>query len=102
VDNRTEARFLFEQSQAEWLADVRSEQRKVNAELRASLESWYSPLVASGQVRHLPVDVIVSQVIGPAQIFCRALSGRESANPMSRAADLGDCAVRALLTEVAL
>jgi AcrR family transcriptional regulator len=101
--HRSEASFLFEQSRAEWLSDLRDEQRRVNEELKAGLEAWCGPLVASGRIRRLPMEVIISQLIGPAQIFCRAwLSGRDSTNPMTRAADLGDCAARALLTDTAL
>ena len=41
--------------------------------------------------------MFVSQLIGPAQIFCRAfLSGRDRADPRSEADTLIACAIRAL------
>jgi hypothetical protein len=42
--------------------------------------------------------MFVSQLIGPAQIFCRAfLSGRDLADPRTEADTLIACAVRALV-----
>jgi len=41
--------------------------------------------------------MFVSQLIGPAQIFCRAfLSGRDRADPRAESDTLVACAVRAL------
>jgi hypothetical protein len=43
--------------------------------------------------------MFVSQLIGPAQIFCRAfLSGRDRADPRGEADTLIACAIRALVS----
>ena len=42
--------------------------------------------------------MFASQLIGPAQVFCRAyLSGRDRADPRGEADTLVSCAVRALV-----
>ena len=46
----------------------------------------------------MPAVMFVSQLIGPAQIFCRAfLSGRDRADPRNEADTLIACAIRALV-----
>lgn len=100
VNCRREARFLFEQSRAEWLAHIREEQHAQNTVLRDGVEAWRVPLVASGALRPLPAAVLIAEVIGPAQIFCRAwLAGRDPVDPREHADALADCAVRAVVEE---
>src|SRR6201999_1191739 len=77
VNNRREARFLFEISRAEWTEDVRNAQRAENSRLAQSVERWRAPLVACGELLPMSPTLFFSQIIGPAQVFCRAwLSGR--------------------------
>jgi hypothetical protein len=46
----------------------------------------------------MPSVVFFSQIIGPAQIFCRAwLSGRDRTDPRQQADILIACAIRALV-----
>jgi AcrR family transcriptional regulator len=98
VEERRSAKFLFEQSRAEWLADFRKEQRAENEAFRNGIASWFDQLVASGAAREMPISIFISQIIGPAQIFCRAwLSGRERTDPRDYAPILSQCAIRSVL-----
>jgi AcrR family transcriptional regulator len=97
VNNRREARFLFEISRAEWTDEVRSAQRAENSRLAQGVERWRAPLVASGALLPMSSTLFFSQIIGPAQVFCRAwLSGRDRSDPREQADILIACAVRAL------
>lgn len=98
VSSRREARYLFEISRGEWSEDVRDAQRTQNARLAEGIERWRAPLVARGELLSMPAMMFVSQLIGPAQIFCRAfLSGRDRADPRSEVDTLIACAIRALV-----
>lgn len=97
VQRRREARYLFEISREELTEDLREQQRALNARFAQGIESWRTPLVERGDLLSMPQAVFASQVIGPAQIFCRAfLSGREHGDPRVHAETLIDCALRAL------
>ena len=86
VNNRREARYLFEISRSEWVEAIRNEQREENARFSAAIEHWRAPLVARGELFAMSPILFLSQIIGPAQIFCRAfLSGRDRADPRPQA-----------------
>lgn len=96
---RSRAKFLFEQSRAEWFAAIADEQRAANGELEDALEHWRRPLVEAGALWPMSPLMFFSQLIGPAQIFCRAwLGGRSSDDPREQADALTDCAIRTLCT----
>jgi AcrR family transcriptional regulator len=98
VNNRSEARYLFEISRSEWAEGVRDAQRAENARFADGIERWRAPLVARGELLAMTPILFLSQIIGPAQIFCRALlSGRDRADPRQQAEILIACAVRALI-----
>jgi len=98
VGQRRNAKFLFEQSRAEWLTDIRREQQRENDNFRSGLASWFDPLAASGALREMPISIFISQIIGPAQIFCRAwLSGREHRDPRDYGSLLVQCAIRSVV-----
>jgi AcrR family transcriptional regulator len=98
VEERRNAKFLFEQSRAEWLVDFRKEQQMENAAFRNGIAGWFDALVASGVAREMPISIFISQIIGPAQIFCRAwLSGRERGDPRTYAPMLSQCAIRSVV-----
>jgi AcrR family transcriptional regulator len=97
ANNRREARYLFEISLSEWTDAVREAQRDRNSRLAETVERWRTPLVARGELLPMTSAVFLSQIIGPAQIFCRAwLSGRDRGDPRIQADMLIACAVRAL------
>jgi len=99
VNNRREARFLFEISRAEWSEEVRDAQRGENSRLAEGVERWRAPLIARGELFPMSATLFFSQTIGPAQVFCRAwLSGRDRSDPRAQADTLIACAIRALVT----
>ncbi len=98
VNHRREARFLFEISRSEWAEDVQDAQRSQNARLAQGIETWRAPLIISGELLPMTPALFFSQIIGPAQIFCRAwLSGRDRSDPRHQADILIACALRALV-----
>lgn len=98
VGHRREARFLFEISRAEWGEELRSAQRSENSRLAEGVERWRAPLIARGELFPMSATLFFSQIVGPAQVFCRAwLSGRERSDPRAQADTLIACAIRALL-----
>ncbi len=95
---RREARYLFEISRGEWSEELRDAQRAQNFRLAEGVERWRAPLLARGELWPMTATLFLSQIIGPAQIFCRAyLSGREPSDPRRHADTLIACAVRALV-----
>jgi AcrR family transcriptional regulator len=98
VNNRREARFLFEISRSEWTEDLREAQRMQNSRLAEGIEKWRAPLIARGELFPMASTLFFSQIIGPAQIFCRAwLSGHDRSDPRHHADILIACAIRALV-----
>lgn len=92
------ARFIFERSRAEWMAHIREAQHAENASFASAIEHWRSPRIAEGVLHDLPPGVFLAQLIGPAQIICRAwLSGREAGDPRAHKQILIDCSIRALV-----
>ena len=98
VNNRREARYLFEISRSDWADDIRDAQRAQNSRLAEGIENWRAPLIARGELLPMTATLFFSQIIGPAQIFCRAwLSGRDRSDPRHHADILIACAIRALV-----
>src|ERR1700710_1907429 len=98
VNNRREARYLFEISRSEWTEQVRGVQREQNSRLAEAVERWRSPLLARGELLPMTATLFFSQIIGPAQIFCRAwLSGRDRTDPRDQIDTLIACAIRAVV-----
>ena len=98
IKQRRLARFLFEQSRSEWLTHIRDQQRSSNVAFRAAMDRWIAPRVKDGTLHALTPTVLMSQIIGPAQMFCRAwLSGRENEPPDRHAKVLVACAKRAVV-----
>ena len=98
VNNRREARYLFEISRSEWTDEVRDAQRAQNSRLGEGVERWRAPLIISGELLPMTATLFFSQIIGPAQIFCRAwLSGRDRTDPRLQTDILIACAIRALV-----
>src|SRR3954462_1738114 len=93
VNNRREARYLFEISRSEWTEQVRGAQRERNSRLAEAVERWRAPLLARGELLPMTATLFFSQIIGPAQIFCRAwLSGRDRTDPRDQIDFLNACA----------
>jgi len=93
-----EARYLFEISRSEWTDEIRGAQRAQNSRLAEAVERWRAPLVERGELLPMTATLFFSQIIGPAQIFCRAfLSGRDRADPRDQIETLIACAIRAVV-----
>ena len=98
VNNRREAHYLFEISRSEWTDEIRGAQRVQNSRLAEAIEQWRAPLIARGELLPMTAILFFSQIIGPAQIFCRAwLSGRHRDDPREHADTLIACATRAVV-----
>lgn len=103
VNNRREARYLFEISRSEWADDIKNAQRAQNSRLTEGVERWRAPLIERGVLLPMTSTLFFSQIIGPAQIFCRAwLSGRDRTDPGLQADTLIACAIRALVAPKAI
>lgn len=103
VTSRREARYLFEISRSEWTEDIRGAQRAQNTRLAEAVQRWRAPLVERGHLLPMTPTLFFSQIIGPAQIFCRAfLSGRDRADPREQADVLIACAIRAVVSPDAM
>jgi len=103
ANNRREARYLFEISRGEWSEELRTAQRARNSRLAEGIERWRAPLIARGELLPMSSTLFFSQIIGPAQIFCRAwLSGRDRADPREQADILIACAIRAVVAMQAI
>ena len=103
VTSRREARYLFEISRSEWTEEIRGAQRTQNSRLAEAVQRWRAPLVERGELLPMSSSLFFSQIIGPAQIFCRAwLSGRGRADPRGQADVLIACAIRAVVAPDAI
>jgi AcrR family transcriptional regulator len=103
ANNRREARYLFEISRSERTEEVRDAQRTQNSRLAEGVERWRAPLIARGELLPMTSTLFFSQIVGPAQIFCRAwLSGRDRSDPRLQADILIACAIRALVAPEAI
>jgi AcrR family transcriptional regulator len=103
VNSRREARYLFEISRSEWTEEIRGAQRAQNSRLAEAVERWRAPLVERGELLPMTSLLFFSQIIGPAQIFCRAwLSGRDRTDPRAQADILIACAIRAVVAPDAI
>jgi AcrR family transcriptional regulator len=98
VNNRREARYLFEISRSVWSEEIRIAQRAQNSRLADGVERWRAPLIARGELLPMSAVLFFGQIIGPAQIFCRAyLAGRDRADPREQTEILIACAIRAVV-----
>lgn len=78
---------------------MRAAQRNENSRLADCVERWRAPLIARGELFPMSATLFFSQIVGPAQVFCRAwLSGRDRSDPRAQADTLIACAIRALVT----
>ena len=103
VNSRREARYLFDISRSEWTEEIRGAQRTQNTRLAEAVQQWRAPLVERGELLPMSSSLFFSQIIGPAQIFCRAwLSGRDRADPREQADVLIACAIRAVVAPDAI
>jgi len=71
--NRARARFLMRRRETE-VADVtRDAVDSLNRRTFQTIDLWYQPLVAAGEIRELPLPLLYSVWFGPAQEYARAV-----------------------------
>jgi AcrR family transcriptional regulator len=91
------ARFLYAQGHLDWSSAAGSELAALNSDLAQAYRSWLNPFIATGEVRDLPMVVIVAVVTGPAHALAqRWLAGQLPDPLLDYAEDLTDAAVAAL------
>ena len=59
VNNRREARYLFEISRSEWTEEIRAAQRIQNSRLADGIESWRAPLIARGELLPMTAHAVL-------------------------------------------
>lgn len=95
--NQQWARFLYAQGHLDWSTDAAGELRTINRDLARAYRQWLGPFITNGQVRDLPMVVMVAVVTGPAHAIAqRWLAGQISGPLVSYADDLIDAAVAGL------
>ena len=98
LGNRPSAIFMFEQSRSDWLVHIREQQTAENTRFGVSVSQWLDPLMEEGGILAMPHELFFAQLIGPAQLICRAwLSGRTQEAPSRWTRDLVASAQRALI-----
>lgn len=98
IRSRAKARFMFLHGLQTTASAVRAEQNACNERFRARLAQWYGPHFKSDAFHEIPPEMLISQIIGPAQMFCRAwLSERSPKKPDAHLPALIRCAVRAVV-----
>jgi AcrR family transcriptional regulator len=79
ADNPEWARFVFYSRSQVAQIDKDEAVKQGNREHWGMLKEWFSPLVQSGSVKHIPPECYSSIIVGPAQDYARRwLSGRAS------------------------
>jgi AcrR family transcriptional regulator len=95
--NERWARFLYAQGHIDWSTDAAGELRSLNRDLARAYRQWLGPFIADGQVRDLPMVVMVAVVTGPAHAIAqRWLAGQIGGSLVDYADDLIDAAVAGL------
>lgn len=98
-DHWADARFLFLHGQTPSALSTLEALNDSNERFRKALAGWYQPLMDAGALADLPAELLVSQIIGPVQMLCRAwLSGRRKSRPDAHVPPLIACAIRAVVS----
>lgn len=71
--NRARARFLMRRRETEVADLVRAEVDGLNRLTFETIELWYRPHVAGGELRELPLPLLYAVWFGPAQEYARAV-----------------------------
>ena len=91
------ARYLLSRREPEVVQATAERRRALNRASFAELEEWYRAHASAGRLREVPLDIVYSVTIGPAQEFCRHWLAGRTATPIGDAERaLADAAWRAL------
>ncbi|MFE9320684.1 hypothetical protein ACIHDR_12600 [Nocardia sp. NPDC052278] len=95
--NPVRARFLYSQGQIDWSIEYGRRVRSMNSDIAEAYRDWLTPLIARGEVRDLPMTVMVAIVTGPAHaLAAQWLAGQLPGAVIDFADDLIDAAVAGL------
>ncbi|MFX0573262.1 TetR/AcrR family transcriptional regulator [Nocardia nepalensis] len=95
--NPVRARFLYSQGRLDWSTDDGRRVRSMNSDVAEAYREWLAPLIARGEVRDLPMTVMVAVVTGPAHaLAAQWLAGQLPGSVVDYADDLIDAAVAGL------
>ncbi|WP_019926779.1 TetR/AcrR family transcriptional regulator [Nocardia sp. BMG111209] len=65
------ARFVYSQGRLDWSTEAGLRLREMNEELNHEYRRWLAPFVERGEVRELPMTVVVALVTGPAHAIAQ-------------------------------
>lgn len=98
--NRERASFLQASRHTSGVTALEQDIRALNQAFFQTIGAWVTVHLASGQLRGLPTDLFIAQLLGPTHEYVRArLLGRACAPPKTAITSLGEAAWRALGNE---
>lgn len=91
------ARFLMDARRADFLATLEDDIRQLNQSFGQAVAGWMTPHMQAGHLRPLPVDLLMSLLLGPCHEYIRGRLGQRPSTPPEEAGPLlADAAWRAL------
>jgi AcrR family transcriptional regulator len=100
--HREQAAFMLDEARSGWFALAAGRLKQHNARYLEAMERWRAPLLQSGALRPLPVEVFSATLIGPANLLCRLwLTGVKpsAVSPLRHEKTLVELAQRALIPD---
>jgi AcrR family transcriptional regulator len=100
--HRQQAAFMLDEARSAWFAQAAERLKQHNARYLEAMERWRAPLLRSGALRPVPVEVFSASLIGPANLLCRLwLTGVKpgAASPLRHQKVLVELAQRALISD---
>lgn len=91
------ARFQYQARYGVTQGAFNDQLKDANRERNAGLRAWFSDPAHRADLQELPLELMLSLIIGPAESYCRAwLSARVKQSPVSYRQQLADAAWRAV------
>ncbi|MET7772525.1 TetR/AcrR family transcriptional regulator [Nocardia sp. NPDC005366] len=95
--NPLRARFLYTRGRLDWSTEAGKQVEAMNLDTGALYKDWLAPFIARGEVRRLPMAVLVAVMTGPAHAIAQQwLAGQIAGSPMEYIEHLVDAAVAAV------
>lgn len=96
------ARFQYQARYGVAQSAFSDQLKQANRERNAGLITWFGDPAHRVQLQELPLELMLSLIIGPAESYCRAwLSGRVKQSPLFYRQQLADAAWRAVARQLA-
>ncbi|WP_313659397.1 TetR/AcrR family transcriptional regulator [Acinetobacter variabilis] len=91
------ARFLYAAHYTVQSSDFKKELQQSNQQRNQELKQWLAQQADIGQLQAVPLELLISLIIGPTESYCRSwLSGRVHASPKHYAAALAKSAWKSI------